>query len=66
MCGDNRYRGNFGVSSMVISFQEASKPCITVPIKSYFILASGSSGTEIPRLNIKELILDKSNKLAFR
>ncbi|CAF1065879.1 unnamed protein product, partial [Brachionus calyciflorus] len=65
MCKDNLGRGNVAFSNLIISFKDIFRPGFKISSQTYYLLASGPNGIEIPELIIKPFELDPANKVSF-
>lgn len=65
VCKDNVGRGNMGSSSLRISFESLFKQGYSLARHTYYLLASGPAGTELPTLRIRPLNMDASNRISF-
>ena len=53
VCRDNNGTGNACYTTVVLGFQNNNQSCFTLPVSNFYLLSTGSSGTDIPNLKIK-------------
>ncbi|RNA42470.1 cadherin-87A [Brachionus plicatilis] len=65
MCKDNKGYGNVAFSNLIINFQKAVKPELIFSVNTYYVLASGPTGTEIPELVLRPKNFKTNTKLKY-
>ncbi len=65
-CRDQKGLGHSSSTLVIINFQTSlSSQCFTVPNTRYYLLATGSSKTDIPKLTIKITNTNSLNKISY-
>jgi len=58
--------GNIGFATVIITFLDRPSSCLGFNDRNYYLLATGSSGIDIPSLTIKVAVFVLLNYILFR